>query len=232
MISISHNPNQDELKAKLEELKEVWNKHWQNDDRLDSKAASVIQVAGTITTLIFGFVTFSQLSGNKLSFIPLTQGIIIASIFFCVGSIILSIFAVRLRSLLFPLDVEDYFRNTDYTRIRYDADRFYHEKLREPYDYESLIKNYLMSLLTFTKNNQSKSRFLVVAMILLVIGIALTVAAVIAIFWSQSSLSQQQGNGELTCKQLSTIETRIINGTNIFASSSNKESKVMLCMSK
>lgn len=104
------------------------------------------------------------------------------------------------------------------------------EKIRDPWDYERLFKYYVISTRVVQRNNGSKGKFVFAAVTFLVISVALTFAEVITIFLSEP---QQQGNGELTCKQLSTIETRIINGTNIFApSSSNKESKVLLCLSK
>lgn len=98
MICISSNPNQDVLEKSLKELKVAWDKQWRRNDILESKATSIIQVAGIVTALIFGFVTFSQSTGNKLSFIPLTQGIIIASIFFSLGSIVLSILTIRTKT--------------------------------------------------------------------------------------------------------------------------------------
>jgi hypothetical protein len=230
-MSITTDPNQDGFKDKLAVLKEAWDKQWQRNDNLDSKATSIIQVAGTITALIFGFVTFSQ-SVTESTFIPPIQALIISSIFLGLGSIILSILAIRTRSFFFPIDSSRYFENADFKigkGFNPDSVRFHDEMVKSAWDYENIFKHYLISLRTFQRNSESKSRFVFAAVLFLVIGVALTVTAVTTIFWWQSLPPQQEETG-LTCKELTTSGTRTMNSNNIISSSlSNDDSKVMLC---
>ena len=74
----------------LEELRLRSDKEMARIDAVEGKATSIITVAGTITSLVFGFVAFAT-STLGYTFPPLIQWWIVASVIASIASILLSI---------------------------------------------------------------------------------------------------------------------------------------------
>jgi hypothetical protein len=130
---------EDRLKLKLEELRIQLDKEWQRNTTLDNKAAAIIQIAGIITTLIFGFVTFTQSIGAdaKFTITPVVQLLIILSIVFGIISIVLCIGVTFVRKYSYSEQIERYFLNPEDKFDADDAERyqFYDEVLDEKRTY-------------------------------------------------------------------------------------------------
>ena len=136
-----------------------------------------------------------------------------------------------MRKYSFPIDITSYFSNP---RIKLPKNpkietiSFIDAKVLTPWNYEKLIKSYLLSMLTFKTNNYRKAQWLLVSIILLVIGVGFVGSAVIATFLQPST--PKLSAGEFTCKELSIPGNRTINGNAIFESTS-KDSKLIFCYS-
>ena len=83
---------------------------WRRTESIENKATSIIQVAGTITALIFGFVTFSQSTAtfNPAGYI---EWLIVIGVILSIASIVFSVIALQVRKYSFPIDITSYFSN-------------------------------------------------------------------------------------------------------------------------
>src|SRR4051794_35373873 len=94
--------------SKIEELRLRAQKEWENKTALDSKATSIITIAGTITTLVFGFVTFAT-SLNNFELSNYAQLIIVAGIITDIISILFAIWSIKLEPYAFVFKIRDFY---------------------------------------------------------------------------------------------------------------------------
>ena len=161
---MTNNLSEDKLKHRLEELRSSWDKEWQRNELLESKAFNVIQVSGVVTTLIFGFVAFIQ-STTMLVVTPIVMILIILSVSFGSMSIITAILAIRVRTYLLSEDYEQYFKpehrnkKPDYFVNKTRGDLLDENKISEELNTDSLIARYVFLLKSFHSNNENKGSY-------------------------------------------------------------------------
>jgi hypothetical protein len=156
-------------------------------DALEGKATSIITVAGTITSLVFGFVAFAT-STLGYTFPPLIQWWIVASVIASIASILLSIQALTLKKYSYLVKIEQFFKKDQNGEILKnnngepvsDEDKI-SEFLAAPEEehQKNLVKQYVRAIYTNAKLNSRKAIYVVWAFGFLVAGIALIGVGVI-----------------------------------------------------
>lgn len=173
----------DGLTLKLEELKVQYDKEWTRNNVLDTKATTTITIAGTIITLIFGFVTFAQSTATNAELIisPLVQGLILTSIIFGIISILCAVHVLWIRDYAYLTEIKDYFRNPS-AKFSLDSinstttyeDLFNTKKIVEKKQIGEIMASYILSIKVFAQNNENKSRSLIAAVSFLVFSVFTT----------------------------------------------------------
>jgi F0F1-type ATP synthase assembly protein I len=152
----------------LEELRLRYDSEWDRKGTLDGKANNIVGTAGTVTGLVFGFVTFSTYI-FEFSF-PYYLGIIIVgSIIASIFVILVSIVAIRLQEYLSTFDIEDFTEVENKEKLKKAKDAEIRNPLSE--SYILCIKN------NFNRNNdKAKKKGIATASLfisILLIGIAI-----------------------------------------------------------
>jgi hypothetical protein len=200
----------------LEELRFRSDKEMARIDALEGKATSIITVAGTITSLVFGFVAFAT-SSLGYTFPPLIQGWIVASIIASIASILLSILALTLKKYSYLVDIDQFFQKDKNGEILMNGSEPVRDENRiaeflaaaEKEHEKSLVRQYVTSIYTNSNISSGKAIFVKWAFSLLVAGIALIGVGVILTLAlpvpSDASgnylckLAEEQGR-EMTCR--------------------------------
>lgn len=205
---------------------------WQRNSTIEGKASTIIQVSGTITTLIFGFVTFVQATTNFT--LPTQVAVIIViSIVFSILSIIISINVLWIREYSLPVNITK-FRKPNFTKMQIDqfAEKpFGHfldmQKIKESIEGTSKIKiilNYIAIINLLSHQNQQKGYAMLLATVFLVMCIGLTGFAVVFIFWSSSAF--ETSNNQMFCVNPSNFNFTINPNT---ITEKNSNSEIILC---
>lgn len=208
---------------KLDEFRATSEKEWDRKETLDSRAISIVQVAGTITALIFGFVTIIQTS-DKFSFTSYIENMIIASIVVIITSIVFSILVIWPRKYYFRIAIEDYFYKNANGESIFDI-----TTLESKDNVEGVVASYARIIRKNNNTNAKKAILLIIAAILLVAGLALSSIVVIELFRLQPSV-QSSIKGEFTCKELAVDNTKVIANNKILDSERSVDSGVLLCI--
>ena len=191
-------------------------------DAVEGKATSIITVAGTITSLVFGFVAFAT-STLGYTLPPLIQWCIVASVIASIASILISIQALTLKKYSYLITIEQFFKKDQNGEILTDAkgnperdEAAISEFLAaaEEQHQEVLAKQYLTTIYTNSKLSSHNAIYVVWAFGFLVAGNALIGVGVIILtlilpttssdnFNSSDTylckLAEQRGR-EMTCK--------------------------------
>lgn len=185
---------------------------------------SIVQVGGTSTALIFGFVTFIQTS-NKFSFTSYIENVIIVTILIIIASIVLSVLVLWPRKYSFRIAIDDYFFKNEEGESKFDV-----TTLMRPIDnVADVIGSYARSIRENKHTNDRKAIFIIIAAILLVAGLALSAIVVIELFRLQPS-AQSKTKGEFTCKELAAGSTKVIANNKMLDSEQSLDSGVLLCI--
>jgi len=164
----------------FQELKDQFQREVDLKDKLDTKAAHLMTIAGTVTTLLLGMVVFvfGQINVDtnliKISFALLIAGII------CGG---LSLFAAVLthitKNYTYPIGEEVFYKNNQ-------IDKETIKKFRESSDkkfYSAMIEEYLFSIKENSKENRKKSRTINGGHVTLLAAILITIFAIITLYF-------------------------------------------------
>ena len=82
---------------KIDELKSKYETQWRTKETIEDKAKNVISTSATITSLIFGFVTFST-SFFKFGFPFSLSIVLVGSVIASIAAILISTAALRLQT--------------------------------------------------------------------------------------------------------------------------------------
>jgi plastocyanin len=169
-------------KLLVEELKLRLDKQWNTKQTIEDKAKNVIATSSTVTSLIFGFVTFSS-SVFQFEFPIYLSITVTSSIIANVFSILLSILALRIETYKTPFTIGS-LSASNLSNIK---------RLTEGELINNLIKVYSGCIIHNEKKNQSKSRKITYATYSLLVGIVLIGAATgVILFLFQTSFDGLQ----------------------------------------
>lgn len=155
----------------IEELRSAYDKQWDAKDTLEDKAKNIISTSATITSLVFGFVTFS-ISVFKFSFPP-ALGLAI------VGSIIASILAILIS--MWILKLQNYHTTINLTDLQSNLTAF--KQIQDKELRGTAIDSYVICITHNHNENAKKSKNITYANIALFISIILIgVATVTTLF--------------------------------------------------
>jgi len=225
---------EDLVNLKLTELRRRWDKEWERNNTLESKATTLMGAAGTMTTLIFGFVTLAQ-STTKFELVPQIIYLIILSIIFSISSIISAIAVLSIREYLFPLRIASYFKNEDF---KPDLRTIHSTNFADYQDVEKfldttpidMIANYLNYIRVIHLNSENKASLISASIVFLVFSAIFTGIAAAAILWSQPIHQATDGEkGQFTCNELEASTTRSISNNKLIDVTKGNASKLMLC---
>jgi len=192
----------------LEELRLRSDKEMARIDAVEGKATSIITVAGTITSLVFGFVAFAT-STLGYTFPPLIQWWIVASVIASIASILISIQALTLKKYSYLVRIEQFFRKDQNGEIVKDNEgepvsdentmsEFLNANEEE--HKEALTKQYVRAIYTNSKLSSRKAIYVVWAFGFLVAGIALIGIGVILTLILPTSSDASDASVRYLCK--------------------------------
>jgi hypothetical protein len=206
----------------LEELRLRSDKEMARIDAVEGKATSIITVAGTITSLVFGFVAFAT-STLGYTFPPLIQWWIVASVIASIASILISIQALTLKKYSYLVKIEQFFKKDSNGEILKNnkgdpvSDKNTISDFlaaTEEEHQKALAKQYVNAIYINSKLSSGKAVYVVWAFGFLVAGIALIGVGVILtlILPTSSGTSDtsvtylcklvEEGGREMTCRIL------------------------------
>ena len=111
----------------LEIIKERINSEEKRSEVLDQKAINIITIIGTITSIIFGFITFSSTNYNFHFSLSSTISIVL-SLLSGVATIILSLLAYRVQDYQQMIDLTNFFERSN--SKKYKLKRKYNTKTK------------------------------------------------------------------------------------------------------
>jgi len=183
-----------------------------------------------VTTLIFGFVTFTQ-SIIKSELNNEVLYLIILGIVFSISSIVTAISVLSIRKYLFPLDIDAHFKDKNFepdpaTIHEKDIGEYFRLNKLLDISQMKMIAHYIAFIKVIHHKNENKAELVNVFLGISVVFVGLTAAAT---SWSPPTTSSDS-EGKFTCIEPDTATTRMINDSQM-SDSAVTGSKIMICFS-
>lgn len=214
---------------RLEQVKDATDREWNRKDTLESKATSLIQVSGTMTAIIFGFVTFAQSTGD-ISFPLHTQILIGASVILGIVTILICVIVLYLQDYKFPVRQRYYFQVDKGQFLKDDAGKLILDPIRKQNHHteQSIFEGHLKMLDHNRLKNDQKSALLIWGFVALLISIALIGGAVFTFFMMASP--GQKDIDPLECAEVDPGSMRSVHNSQLLDPVEVPGAKLLICI--
>lgn len=142
----------------FEELRLQLSREYDLKEKYDSKANTVMTIAGTMATLLFGFgvIFFGQLKPNYV-FLNYLIFAFIGSVSLIIIAIIMAVLSHLGRDFWYPMGADDLYEND---KPKGDLIKNFRRSDKKSF-YDRMVQEYLFCINENSKSNIAKSKFLV-----------------------------------------------------------------------